>query len=98
MKTLRVVLLDDHQVVLAGMKDFLEQTPGICVEGPLRPRALIDHVRQNHLMSLLAITTCPRMRSTGRTEIYRLSAADFSGGKTAGADDDLEPHDCLGII
>ncbi|ENJ8539887.1 TPA: response regulator transcription factor [Raoultella planticola] len=48
MKTLRVVLLDDHQVVLAGMKDFLEQTPGICVEGTFATSAaLIDHVRQN---------------------------------------------------
>ncbi len=66
MKTLRVVLLDDHQVVLAGMKDFLEQTPGICVEGTFATsaRSSITFAR-THLMSLLAITTCPRMRSTG---------------------------------
>lgn len=29
MKTLRVVLVDDHQVVLAGLKDFLNQAPHI---------------------------------------------------------------------
>ncbi|WON77495.1 response regulator [Serratia sp. UGAL515B_01] len=31
MEKLRVVLLDDHQVVLAGMKDYLQQLPNIIV-------------------------------------------------------------------
>lgn len=29
MKALRIVLVDDHQVVLAGMKDYLDQLPNI---------------------------------------------------------------------
>lgn len=48
MKTLHVVLLDDHQVVLAGMKDFLEQIPSISVDATFSASSgLIDHLRNN---------------------------------------------------
>ncbi|WJV54818.1 response regulator transcription factor [Prodigiosinella aquatilis] len=47
-KILHVVLLDDHQVVLAGMKDFLDQVPNVCVDATFATSAeLIKHVRQN---------------------------------------------------
>ncbi|CFQ47583.1 response regulator transcription factor [Yersinia alsatica] len=45
MKKLRVVLLDDHKVVLAGMKYFLDQIPGINVVDTFDKSAdLIRHV------------------------------------------------------
>lgn len=48
MKILRVVLLDDHQVVLAGMRDYLNQVPGVQVDATFATSAeLIKYVRKN---------------------------------------------------
>lgn len=48
MKTLHVVLLDDHQVVLAGMKDFLDKIPGVCVDATFATSAeLIAYLHHN---------------------------------------------------
>lgn len=47
MKNLRVVLLDDHQVVLAGMKDYLDQVPGVQVDATFATSIeLIERVRK----------------------------------------------------
>ncbi|MBS0849790.1 response regulator transcription factor [Citrobacter sp. JGM124] len=48
MKMLRIVLLDDHQVVLAGMKDFLDQIPNVRVEKTFSISTdLISYLREN---------------------------------------------------
>ncbi|SCC21601.1 response regulator transcription factor [Kosakonia oryziphila] len=47
MKALHVVLLDDHQVVLAGMKDYLDQVPGVQVDATFSTSSeLINNVRK----------------------------------------------------
>lgn len=48
MKTLHVVLLDDHQVVLAGMKDVLEQMSGVSVDATFATSVeLVKYLRQD---------------------------------------------------
>ncbi|MBC6558976.1 response regulator transcription factor [Citrobacter braakii] len=47
MKILHVVLLDDHQVVLAGMKDYLDQISNVKVDATFSTSSeLISHVRK----------------------------------------------------
>lgn len=57
---IKVVLLDDHPLVMEGLKNRLERESDIRVAGTFNdPRELLSQIALLHPMSSLLISRCP---------------------------------------
>ena len=99
MDRLRIVLADDHPLVLMGMRDLLEKDLSFDVVGALSsPTDLIRHLAQDPPHVVVTDYSMPGDDTYGdgmRLVKYLVRHYPRSG---PGADDGVQPHDHLGAL